>query len=410
MGTPITWQNINAPSFADASRAMALAQQSITGAFDGLKTAVTDNEAFNKELWKRQDQEATQDVLGKIYQAQSVDQFNALNQSGVLDQATAANGARIDRAAVNALRDGRVDMLQQRDIRGLKYGEDKLNLEQAGATAEGMAAAQKQDPVAFNAWLQANPQNRKMAEVLGLNRTVQQSVEDQTFQKNTDTRAAEKHPVDLEVLRSNMLTAESQRNAQSAQAALANAQAEKYRAEAKAAGNANTPGSLIDARYKELVANGPWDKGTLDTAEGKSAFMKGLKELGLPHAAQEDVVAQVYKYYGKGAVVGVDDKGQPIRAPLGVSTALQAVGEAGGNTMVDSLFGWSRRGDQTANVLDRMFGTYSTGEKNPAWQATKDNDLIQKMQATLALRNQREQILATPQEQISYGKTVKKQK
>lgn len=418
MAQPITWQTINAPSFGEANRLMGLAQQSILGAFDGAKTALADSQAFDKELWKRQDQDATQDVLGKIYQAQTVDQMNALNQSGVLDQGVAANGARIDRAAVNALRDGRVDTLQQRDLRGLKYGEDKLLLEQAGVTAEGLALAQKQDPVAFNAWLAANPQNRKLADVLNMNRTVQQSVEDQTFQKNQDTRAgnaetraAEEQPLKMDGLRSNLLTAESQRNAQAAQAALATAQAEKYRADAKAAANANTPGSLIDARYKELVANGPWDKGTLDTAEGKSAFMKGLKELGLPQAAQEDVVAQVYKYYGKGAVVGFDDKGQPIRAPLGVSTALQAVGEAGGNTMVDSLFGWSRRGDQTANALDKMFGVYSTGEKNPAWQATKDNELIQKMQATLALRNQREQVLATPPEQVNYnGKNAKKQK
>lgn len=115
MAQPITWQTINAPSFGEANRLMALAQQSILGAFDNGKTALADKQAFDKELWKRQDQEATQDALGKIYQAQTVDQLNALNQSGVLDQATAANGARIDRAAINALRDGRVATLQQRE-------------------------------------------------------------------------------------------------------------------------------------------------------------------------------------------------------------------------------------------------------------------------------------------------------
>lgn len=410
MAQPITWQNINAPSFGEANRLMGMAQQSILGAFDNAKSALTDTDKFNQELWKRQDQEATQDALGKIYQAQNVEQFNALNQSGVLDQATAANGARIDRAAVNALRDGRTDTLQQRDLRGLKYGEDKLGIEQAGATAQGLALAETGTPEQLAAFYAANPNLRRLNEVARNARTAQQSVEDQGFQRdqnnraaNVDTREAEKQPLVMDGLRSNLLTAESQR-------ALQAAQASRYKAEANAANLANTPGSLIDSRYKEMVANGPWDKGTLDTAEGKSAFMKGLKDLGLPPAAQEDVVAQVYKYYGKGAVVGFDDKGQPIRAPLGVSTALQAVGEAGGNTMVDSLFGWSRRGDQTANALDRMFGVYSTGEKNPAWQATKDNSLIQTMEATLALRNQREKVLATPPEQITYGKTPKKQK
>lgn len=225
MGTPITWQNIDAPSFADASKAMALAQQSITGAFDGLKTAVTDNEAFNKELWKRQDADFTQRQLAAMYAAKTPEALAALQASGQMGIAVDANGARADMAVINKAFDERPQLIQQRNLQDLKYGEDKLLLEQAGVTAEGLALAQKQDPVAFNAWLAANPQNRRLADVLNMNRTVQQSVEDQTIQNNTDTRADEKHLVDLDVLNSNMLTAESQRNAQSAQANLANAQA-----------------------------------------------------------------------------------------------------------------------------------------------------------------------------------------
>lgn len=130
MTAPITWQNINAPSFGEANRLMGLAQQSILGAFDGAKTVLADSQAFDKELWKRQDQDATQDALAKIYQAQNVQQFNALNQSGVLDQAVAANGARIDRAAVNALRDGRLSTLQQRDKQAGEFADWTTTREQ----------------------------------------------------------------------------------------------------------------------------------------------------------------------------------------------------------------------------------------------------------------------------------------
>lgn len=130
MAAPITWQNINAPSFADSSRALALAQQSISGAFDNLKGTLADTQAFNKDLWKRQDQQATQDVLGKIYQAQNVGEFNALNQSGALDQAVAANGAVIDRAAVNALRDGRIGTLQQREKQAGEFSDWTTTREQ----------------------------------------------------------------------------------------------------------------------------------------------------------------------------------------------------------------------------------------------------------------------------------------
>jgi len=386
---------------------------------------LADAQAFDKELWKRQDQQATQDVLGKIYQAQTVDQMNALNQSGVLDQATAANGAVIDRAAVNAIRDGRPELLQTRAKQAGEFTDWTTTREQRPIVNGIMTDIYSGKTDQAQAALAANPNLMNAPEIQKAltdykRKLVTQGYEDTRFtwddqaQKWKAADAAQKEvmrPFEPLKAQSELDTAAQQREASKAQADLARAQANKIDADAKAAANANTPGSLIDSRYKELVANGPWDKGTLDTAEGKNAFLDGLKKMGLPSAAVDDVVAQVYKYYGKGAVVGFDEKGQPIRAPLGVSTALQAVGEAGSNTMVDSLFGWSRRGDQTANALDKMFGVYSTGEKNPGWQATKDNELIQKMQATLALRNQREKVLATPPEQVNYnGKNPKKQK
>lgn len=283
MASPITWQNINAPSFGEANRLMGQAQQSILGAFDTAKTALVDSQAFDKELWKRQDQEATQDVLGKIYQAQTLDQMNALNQSGALDQAVAANGARIDRAQINALRDGRVSTLQQRELQGLKFGEDKLLLEQAGVTAEGLALAQKQDPVAFNAWLAANPQNRKMADVLNMNRTVQQSVEDQTFQKNTDTRAqsaearaAEKQPIEIKQLEDNLKNGPAQRAAAAAQAAAAttNAATNKLTADLRAQ-------EVLEKRLADIstkIAGLTDSSKKLSSAGGQELVVKAIKD------------------------------------------------------------------------------------------------------------------------------------
>lgn len=150
MAQPITWQNITAPSFGEANRLMGLAQQSILGAFDNGKAALADTDKFNQELWKRQDQDATQDALGKIYQAQNLDQFNALNQSGALDQAVAANGARIDRAQINALRDGRVGTLQQREKQAWEFANAALDQKEApvvdqvkGLLAQGDLAGAK---------------------------------------------------------------------------------------------------------------------------------------------------------------------------------------------------------------------------------------------------------------------------
>ena len=121
MADPITWRTVSGPSIADAARPLAYASQTINDGFGSLKDALKERQLADEAAWRKQDASATQDVLGKIYQAQNVNDFNALNTSGALDQAVAANGARIDRAAVNALRDGRVNTLQQREKQGWEF-------------------------------------------------------------------------------------------------------------------------------------------------------------------------------------------------------------------------------------------------------------------------------------------------
>jgi hypothetical protein len=111
---PITWKNIEAPSVADASRAMYFAGQNLNAGFDTLKSALGEYQTGQDKLWKQQDSQATQGLLTQLYGADSVDKFNALQASGALDQAVAANGARIDQAAINKARDGRLGLLQTR--------------------------------------------------------------------------------------------------------------------------------------------------------------------------------------------------------------------------------------------------------------------------------------------------------
>jgi hypothetical protein len=164
MAQPITWQTINAPSFGEANRLMGLAQQSILGSFDGAKTALADSQAFDKELWKRQDQEATQQVLGKIYQAKTLDEFNALRQSGALNQTVAANGARIDLAAVNALGDTRPGELQKRAVADIQFRDTMLDDAQAGEVRRINTLALS-NPKAAADELAKNPNLRKSFEI-----------------------------------------------------------------------------------------------------------------------------------------------------------------------------------------------------------------------------------------------------
>jgi hypothetical protein len=337
MAGPITWRTVNGPSLAEASRPLEAAQRAFDTAFTGLGGALKQWDAGQKDIWKQQDAAATQDVLGQIYRAKTVEEFNALRDSGALDQATAANGAVIDRAAVNALADGRPDTLQQRDLRGLKYGEERLGIEQAGATAEGLALAQKQDPVAINAWLAANPQNRRMAEVLGLNRTVQQSVEDQTFQRNQDTRAgnaearaAEVQLITLAKLKDDLLNGPSARAAQAAQIAVANENILKSRAD-RANSEAQAAKALEVQRLGVALKGNMYEEGvyrdsnTVDLAKIMKDYDFASKNNDTG-AIRSEVTSRLNKLARDGIKVkGPDGKEETIPIPLGaVKAALLA--------------------------------------------------------------------------------------
>lgn len=339
MAQPITWQNITAPSFGESNRLLGLAQQSILGAFDGAKTALTESQAFDKELWKRQDQEATQDALGKIYQAQNLDQFNALNQSGVLDQATAANGARIDRAAVNALRDGRVSTLQNRDTQAITYKNTMLDDAQANDVRRINTLALT-DPAAASAELAKNPDLRKSFEIAkNIDASAQTQIERQRakdrfgFDQNEEQRKAAEEaqrkllrPFAVKKAEDDLLNGPSQRAAQAAQAAAANEQAlasrarrERDDAEAEKARDLKKLGVALDGNiYKEGVYK------DADTVE-LSKLMKDAGVGGNGSDAGEKrtkVIDRINTLAKTGIeIVGPDGKPTTVPLPLGAVKA-----------------------------------------------------------------------------------------
>jgi hypothetical protein len=159
MSGPITWRTVNGPSLAEASRPLEAAQRAFDNTFTGLGDALKQWDAGQKDIWKQQDAAATQDVLSQIYRAKTIDEFNALRNSGALDQATAANGAVIDRAAVNALADGRTSILQNRDVQGITYKNTMLDDAQA-ADVRRIGMLTLTDPKAAEAALAARPDLR----------------------------------------------------------------------------------------------------------------------------------------------------------------------------------------------------------------------------------------------------------
>lgn len=400
MGTPITWQNINAPSFADASRAMALAQQSITGAFDGLKSTVTDTDAFNKELWKRQDQEATQDALGKIYQAQSVDQFNALNQSGVLDQATAANGARIDRAAINALRDGRVATLQNRDTQAITYRNAMLDDVQANDVRRINTLALT-DPKAASAELAKNPDLRKSFEIAKNIDTQANTLEERQrakdrfgFDQNEEAQKALLRPFAVKKAEDDLLNGPAQRAAQAAQANAANEQAltskanrERIDAEAEKAKSLKKLGVALDGNiYKEGVYK---DADTVELA-------KLLKETGVGGTGSDagDKRTKIIERVTKLATNGVEIQGpdgKPVTVPLPLG-AVKASLLGSGNTFWSWNEGYADSFEK--NLKERLQATVV--KKDAAGKPMAANQAVDDYQNFLAIMRGSSELAPAP--------------
>lgn len=220
MSTPITWRNVTGPSLADAAKPLAYAQSAFSGGFDALNTALKGFQSDQEKIWKQEDAQATQDVLSKIYGADTLDKFNALKATGGLDQAIAANGARIDRAAVNALLDGRVGTLQTRDKDNAAYALDLKTREQSPIFRQIQALAISNPPAARKL-LNDNPGLVKEFELAKLIDEQGQLLTERTYKANDEAFKEQKRPVELQQLRSSIAANDSTRALNNAQKTLA---------------------------------------------------------------------------------------------------------------------------------------------------------------------------------------------
>lgn len=379
MAQPITWQTINAPSFGEANRLMGLAQQSILGAFDGAKTALADSQAFDKELWKRQDQDATQDVLGKIYQAQTVDQMSALNQSGVLDQGVAANGARIDRAAVNALRDGRVSTLQNRDTQAITYKNTMLDDAQANDVRRINTLALT-DPAAASAELAKNPDLRKSFEIAkNIDASAQTQVERQRakdrfgFDVNEEQRKAAEEaqrqllrPIAVQQAQDTLLNGPSTRAAQAAQTTLARAQAGAIASKAEDEAAARQ-GDIDRKLLATALKDNPYAGGVLTPGSAEElAKLANTTKLGSGGSPEKlaKTMERLTKIANEGIEVQVEGAdGKTISKKIPVPLELAKAALLGSS---DTLLSWNEGyADTFQNTIEKRMGIVKPALRAP---------------------------------------------
>ena len=127
MAGPITWQNVNGPSLAEAMRPMEAAQASINGSFNILQNVLKQRQATVDGNWEVQKTNNTQAYLDEVARAKTVDEFRALQQSGKLDTLATDFGGQIDRTAIRNAMDGRLPALMQRGTADIAYKNAQEN-------------------------------------------------------------------------------------------------------------------------------------------------------------------------------------------------------------------------------------------------------------------------------------------
>ena len=155
MAQPITWRNVDAPSFGEASRMMALAQNGINRGFENFNNILKNEQAIVEANWKQGKENNTNAYLGELLSAKTPEELAA--RQDFLNQMRAGFGAQVDAPAVLKATDERGSVLQNRALSNITYQnslEDQATAaDQAAfkvATANGDTAAQK-DILARNA-------------------------------------------------------------------------------------------------------------------------------------------------------------------------------------------------------------------------------------------------------------------
>jgi hypothetical protein len=327
MADPITWRNVTGPSLAEAARPLAYAQTSFSSGFDALGNALKDFQTQQKEAWKLQDMDATNAERAAIYGAKTPEELAALRASGALGGVVAANGARIDRAALDPVIDARPGVLQKQQTEGWQFDRDKLMQAEMPTISAARAAFANKDFKGAQAFIdQLSPENRAVVAGEMLKTSMEVGKYDREGRK-----------LDEEISHWKRADASSatQANAAAAQAAAHKAQVDFQAQEA------------MEKRYTELVAKRLSLAGTGSSQEGAkfvsdelAKVIKDPKELARATQVAGDIASK-----------------NPDASPTAIYNAV-----IGSQDPAKGIRWWSNTGDDAEARLKSALANESTSE------------------------------------------------
>lgn len=396
---PITWYNVNAPSLADASRPLDAAGNSLKDGFAALNQVLKQPEATAQANWDQTKTNNTNAALNQIMGYANPEAYAAAQKAGAIQSLLSSAGAQIDANAVRQAADQRMSVLQDRAAKDINYNNMVVDERTNPIREQALAAQLRGDTAAYKALTEqfqiAGGRNLDKLLQAGQDIGEHKIVWDEGRKRFTMDQS--KTEAEIARTRSAISTDAAQRGLLNAQVGLVGAQANEIRgrtaieaanAEMKArelnaaSQGSYTPGSDV---WKTWMSTGPYDKGSYGEAGGQENLIKALKDQGLEPKQIEDITQQIGKYYSKGVPIAHDPiTGKPTQyAPLPISTILSAVGAA--SDMVNWIPGATRKGDNTVNKLDEIFGVNPNHTKDSTTYGQRDANLIDKIGAYNAI-------------------------
>jgi hypothetical protein len=412
MAEPITWRNVTGPSLADASRPLQIAQQSLTSGMGNFVDQLKSMEATDAANFEQVKKNNTNEFMNRLMEAQTAEQFGNMNSGNAMGKMLAGYGAQIDQAAARTALDQRLGTLQDRDVRGITYNNTMLDEKQAPMVRE-IQMLSLTDPEQAKARLAENPDIRKAFELATGIDTREWLVKERGWKEEMQPLEIQGKKADIDYKGAQTTLAKAQADHQIATAERERAYINALKAngygglgsgtaglsgvpgESGSLANGGTPAlAAVNAQWKETLKNSVYGGGDYSTAEGKKELDEILKRMNIPPTQADDIRYNLSKYYKDGAVIGHDDKGRPIRAPLPVATIVDAISASGESNILSPLIpGWSRRGDDVVNTLDTMFGVDGKGNKVSRGDSYRA-DLVAEMAAIRDMQAQRDARLA----------------
>ena len=153
MASPITWQNVQGRSLAEAAAPMQDASQSILGGFDRLGKVFDQYQGIEKKKLDMADEANVQGFLDRLQRAGSPEEVAELQASGELERYTAAINNPANLAKLRGAGDARTTALMQQLGARQEFGDKQLARDRLPGIAKANEYIANNDEAGLRAYL-----------------------------------------------------------------------------------------------------------------------------------------------------------------------------------------------------------------------------------------------------------------